>query len=164
MGPQFQEHAEKATPACRPGQAPVSAAAERHDAEPVAALRGQVADGDRHALRDVGLAPIGCPEGHRRRDVEQEPRRERPLGHVDTDVRDARPGRHVPVDAPDVVAGLVRTDLGELGAAAEVVGAVLPGDEAADPAPDGQVERAQEHLGSRARSRTLLRTCSSEER
>ena len=42
----------------------------------------------------------------------------------------------VPVDPADVVARLVRTDLGELEAAAEVAGAVLPGDEAADPAPD----------------------------
>ena len=54
-------------------------------------------------------------------------------GDVDADVRDRRPGGDVPVDPADVVAGLVRADLGELRAAAEVVGAVLAGQEAADP-------------------------------
>ena len=49
------------------------------DPEPVAALRGEVAERDRDALGDVGLAPVGRPERHRRRDVEEEPGRERAL-------------------------------------------------------------------------------------
>ena len=103
------------------------------------------------ALGDVGLAPVGGPEGHRRRDVEHEPRGQGTLGDVDPDVRDRRPGGDVPVDPPDVVARLVGTDLGELGATAEVVRPVLAGHEAADPPPDGHVERAQERLGRGAR-------------
>ena len=66
-----------------------------------------------------------------------------------------RPGGDVPVDPADVVARLVRPDLGELGAAAEVVGPVFAGQQAADPAPDGQVERAEERLGRRAGPGTL---------
>ena len=104
------------------------ATAERHDPEAVAPLGREVADRDRDALGDVGLAPVGGAERHRRRHVEQEPRRQRPLGDVDADVRDRRPGGDVPVDPADVVAGLVGADLGQLGAAAEVVGPVLPGD------------------------------------
>ena len=68
-------------------------AAERDDAEAVAALRGQVADRERHALGHVGLAAVGGAERHRRRAVEHEPRGERPLRDVDADVRDAASGR-----------------------------------------------------------------------
>ena len=53
--------------------------------------RWPIASGD--ALGDVGLAPVGGPERHRRRDVEQEPGRERPLGDVDADVRHGRCAR-----------------------------------------------------------------------
>ena len=76
--------------------------------------------GDRDALGDVRLAAVGGAEGHRRRDVEQQPRGQRALRDVDPDVGCGHPGGRVPVDAPDVVAGLVRPDLGELRAAAEV--------------------------------------------
>ena len=59
-------------------------------------------------------------------------------------------GGDVPVDPPDVVARLVGADLGELRAAAEVAGPVVPGDEAADLARDRQLERAEQRLGRRA--------------
>ena len=74
------------------------ARAERDDAEPVAAPGRDVADRERDALGDVGLAPVGGPEGHRRRGVEHEPRVERALGDVDADVRLARARGDVPVD------------------------------------------------------------------
>jgi hypothetical protein len=57
-------------------------------------------------------------------------------------VRDGGPGRDVPIDPPDVVAGLVRADLGELEATAEVQGAEFPGEQAVDPATHRQVEGA----------------------
>src|SRR5262249_36988308 len=66
-------------------------------------------------------------------------------------------GRRVPVDAPDVVARLVRPDLGELGAAAEVTRPELAGHEPADAPADRQVEGTQQRLrrgpGSRLRRR-----------
>ena len=131
-------------------------ATERHDPEPVAALGGEVADGDRDALGDVGLAPQRGPERHRRRDVEHEPRGERPLRDVDADVRDRGAGRDVPVDPADVVAGLIRTDLRQLEPAAQVVGAELAGDEAVDAPADRQVERAEQRDRGRAGTRRLL--------
>ncbi len=133
-------------------QPPIRPATERDEAEPVATLRGEMTHGDGDAFGDIGLAAVGSAERHRRGDVEQEPRREGALRDEDAHVRDGRPRGHVPVDPADVVAGLVRTDLGELEAAPEVAGAVLPGDEATDPAPDAQVERADQHLGRRTRS------------
>ena len=83
---------------------------------------------------------------------------------MDPDVRDGRPRGDVPVDPADVVARLVRADLGELGAAAQVVGAVLPGDEAPDPAPHRDVEGAEERLGCRPGSRLGLGARSREQR
>ena len=121
----------------------------------VAPLGREVADRQRDALGDVRLAAVGGAEGHRRRDVEQEPRGQGTLGDVDPDVRDRRPGGDVPVDPADVVARLVRPDLGELGATAEVVRPVVAGQQAADPPPDGQVERAEQRLGRRPGPGTL---------
>ena len=88
--------------------------AERGDPEAVAALGREVADREGDALGDVRLAAVGRPERHRRRHVEQQPRRERPLRDVDPDVGHGYPRRDVPVDVADVVARLVRPDLGEL--------------------------------------------------
>ena len=93
--------------------------AERDDAEPVAAARRDVADRDRDALRDVGLAPFGRAELHRRRRVEHEPRHEHALGVLHANVRLAGPRGDVPVDLADVVAEGVRPDLRELAAVAE---------------------------------------------
>ena len=63
------------------------------DAEPVAAPRRGVADRDRDALGDVGLAPVAGAERHRRRRVEHEPGDEHALGELDADVRLARSAR-----------------------------------------------------------------------
>ena len=76
----------------------------RRDAEPVAAAGRDVADRERDALGDVGLAPVGGAEAHRGRHVEHEPGGQRPLGDVDAHVRLLQPGGDVPVDVADVVA------------------------------------------------------------
>jgi Ca2+-transporting ATPase len=74
---------------------PIRSGAERHDPEPVAAAGREPADDERRALRDIGLAPVGRPEVHRRGVVEQEPRGELSLRHVLADVGDLRPGGRV---------------------------------------------------------------------
>ncbi len=122
------------------------ATAKGEHPESVAALGRDVTDRQPDAFGDVGLAPVGGAERHRWRHVQEEPGRQRSLGNVDPDVGHRRPGSDVPVDPPDVVTRLVRPDLGELGAAAQVVGPVLAGDEAPDPSSDGNVERAEERL------------------
>ena len=132
-------------------------AAEGDEAEPVAAPAREVPERERDALGDVGLPPLGRAEGHRGRDVEREPRDEHALGEVDPHVRLARARRHVPLDPAHVVAGHVRPDLGELAAGAEEGGAVVAGEHALDPAPDRQVERAQERLRQRAGARAVGR-------
>ena len=63
-----------------------------------------------HLSRSAG------PEGHRGGDVEHEPRRDRTLGNVHAHVRDPGPGARRRVQPAHVVAGLVRPQLGELGA------------------------------------------------
>ena len=120
------------------------AAAERHHAEPVAAPARDVADGDRHALGDVGLAAVGGAEGHRGRGVEHQPGGQRALAHVHAHVRLAHAGGHVPVDVADVVAREVRPDHRQLGAGADLRRQVLAGHEALDPPQHGEVERAQD--------------------
>ncbi len=93
-----------------------SRAAEGDHAQAVAAPRRDMADGEAHALRHVGLAPQRGAEGHRRRDVEHEPCRHRALADVHAHVRLAHPRGHVPVDVADVVARLVGADQRQLGA------------------------------------------------
>ena len=54
--------------------------------QPVAALGREVADGERDALGDIGLAALRGAERHRRRYVEEQPRGERSLWDMDTDM------------------------------------------------------------------------------
>ena len=131
-------------------QRPVLSAAERDDAEPVAAPRGDVADRDRDTFGHVRLAPVGRPEAHGRGRVEREPGHEHPLREVDPYVRLAGAGGDVPVHLAHVVADHVRPDLRELGALPEQRRAVVTGEEGVDTAADGDVQRAQERLGQRA--------------
>ena len=123
--------------------------AEGEHAEPVAAARGHVADGERHALGDVGLAPLRGAEGHRGRDVEHEPRGHRALADVHAHVRLAHARGHVPVDVADVVARLVGPDRRELGARADLRREVVARHERLDPAQHGEVERAQDRVRDR---------------
>ena len=89
--------------------------AEGGDAERAARAPRDLSGSERDSLGDVGLAAIGRAEQHRRRDVEDQPGRQRAFGDVDADVRLAGAGGHVPVDPAGVVARLVGPDLGELG-------------------------------------------------
>ena len=84
--------AEQAEAALARAQDPRLAAAEGDHAEPVAAPCRDVADGQRDALGDVGLAPVGGAEGHRGRDVEHQPGGQRALADVHAHVRLLHPG------------------------------------------------------------------------
>ena len=121
-----------------------SAAAERQHAEPVAAPGGDVADGQRDALGDVPLAPVGGAERHRRGRVEHQPARQRALADVHAHVRLLQPRGRVPVDVADVVAGEVRPDHRQLGAGADLRREVLAGQQALDPLHHREVERPQD--------------------
>ena len=116
---------------------------ERDRAEPVAAPRRRVADGDGDALRDIRLASLAGAERHRRRRVEDEPRDEDALGELDANVRLAGACGHVPLDPAHVVSGLVRPNLPELAADSGERRAVVAREQAVDPAADRQLERAQ---------------------
>ena len=128
---------------------------ERDRAEPVPAARRCVADRDRDPFGDVRLSPLAGPERHRRRRVEHEPRDEHALGELDPNVRFAGAGRDVPLDPANVVAGLVRTHLPQLAADAGERGAIVPGQQPVDAAPDRQLERTQR----RGRERAWPRLC-----
>ena len=141
---QLGEQRQQPEPALARAQDPRLGAAEGEHAEPVAAAGGDVADGERDALGDVGLAPIGGPEGHRGRDVEDEPRRQRALADVHAHVRLAQARGRVPVDVAHVVAGEVGPDHRQLGALADLRRQVLAGHQRFDPPHHRQVERAQD--------------------
>ena len=132
--------ARRQQPGRRPaeGQQPHAAAAAHRD-------RAQHVD---HALGHVALEPIRGAEGHRRRHVHRQPRREQPLGHLLAHVRDARARGRRRVDLAHVVAGLIGPQLRELGAAADARAAMLAGAHAPDAAHEGEVER----LHQRARA------------
>ena len=103
------------------------------------------------ALGDVGLQPQAGAERHRGADVEHDPRGQRALGHVLADVRDAgaRAGRGV--EPAQVVAGLVRPQLRELGARAEPRRPALAGQRPAGAARDPRSSRADRVVGRAAR-------------
>src|SRR5207247_3407211 len=85
------------------------------DAELVSVPRAEMTDSQRDAFGYVRLAPVGRAEPHGRRDVEHQPGYEHALREVKAHVGLAGPGRDVPVDSTHVVAGNVRTHLGQLG-------------------------------------------------
>ena len=116
-----------------------------------------MAERERDAERDVGLAAVGRAEPHRERAVEHDPGHEDALGELHPDVRLPRAGRHVPVDQPDVVTRHVRAHLGELAAAAEQVRAVIAREEAVDPAADRELEGAEQRLRHRPGAGALRR-------
>jgi hypothetical protein len=103
-----------------------------------------VADGQRHALGDVELAAVGGAERHRRRRVEHQPGRQRPLADMHAHVRLVHARGDVPVDVADVVAGEVRADHRQLGAGPDLRRQVLARHEALDPSQHREVERAQD--------------------
>src|SRR6185312_17424558 len=80
-------------------------------------------------------------------DLEQEPGRERALGHVQPDVRLVHARGRVPVDQAHVVAWLVRTHLRELHRDAQGGSAMVASQQALDAPANRQIERAQRSLG-----------------
>ena len=123
----------------------------------VPAHAGGVAERERDAHRDVGLAAIGRAESHRRRLVEHDPGDEHALGELHPDVRLPRARGHVPVDQADVVARLVRPHLRELAAAPEHVRAVIARQQAVDAPADRELERAEQRLRHRPGTGALRR-------
>ena len=90
------------------------ARAERDDPQPSAATSREMAEDAGHALLHVGLPAVRRAEMHRRRTIDEQPRRHIPLGNVLANVGLARPRADVPVDRPDVIAGQIRADAVEL--------------------------------------------------
>ena len=121
--------------------------AERHESQPVTASRRNVADGDRHALGDVGLTPVGGAEMHRRGRVEHEPRDQHALREMHANVRDVGTRSDVPVDPAHVVVSRnVGTNLSELRSVAEQRRAIVARKQAFHPPPDADVERTQQRI------------------
>ena len=111
---------------------------------------------ERDALGDVGLQPLGGAERHRGRDVEHDPRRHRPLGDVQADVRLAAGARgRRRVDVADIVADDIRPQLGELDPETDAGRAPVAGQRVREAARDRDVKRVDQRL--RNRSRTLPR-------
>ena len=115
---------------------------EGDDTEPVAAAARGVTDGQRDALGDVGLAPLGGTERHRGGEVEHDPGREHAIGDLHPDVRLPGTSGDVPVDPSHVVTGAVETDLVELTPDPREGRAVVTGEQPVDTACDRELERA----------------------
>ena len=116
-----------------------------------------MAERERNAHGDVGLAAIGRAEAHRGRLVEHHPGDEHALGELHPDVRLARARGHVPVDQADVVTRLVGPYLRELAAAPEHVRAVIAREQAVHAPADRELERAEQRLRHRPGTGALRR-------
>ena len=123
--------------------------AEDDDTESIATAGRNVAKGQRHAFGHVGLAPVGRAEGHRGRGVEHQPGDQRPLGQVDSNVRLAGPGGGVPVDQADIVARLIGSHLGQLGARPVAGRELVAGQQASQAPPDRELECPEQRLRRR---------------
>ena len=129
--------------------------ARREHGQPAAVARGGAADDVRDALGDVGLQPVGGAERHRRGEVDDEPGREDPLGHLQAHVRDTGARARRGVELAHVVAELVGAQLRELGAAAHAGRRAIAGEHARPAARERQRHRVDERR--RDRSGTLAR-------
>ncbi len=76
--------------------------------------------------------------------VEEQPGRQLPIRDVLADLRDEAACRRVPVDPPDVIAGLVGPEPVELEADAQAQPAVVAGHAAADPSRQREFEAPDE--------------------
>ena len=148
LGERAAQRPQRAAPAAGREEALVARAAGQQRDAPSAARR-KPPEHDDHALGDVGLQAVGRAEGHRRRDVEDQPRRQRPLGDVQAHVRDARPRAGRRVELANVVAGLVWAQLEELGPRTDPRRAPLAGQDARCPPRHRQVERVDQPRGQR---------------
>jgi hypothetical protein len=154
---QCAAQADEPWPAAARGQQARLGRAEREQRDAPGAADGQPADDERHALGDVRLEPLGGAEGHRRRHVDDEPRRQRALGDVHAHVRDAGARRRRRVDLAHVVADLVGAQLRELGAGADAGRAPVTGQQPGRAAGDDEIERLDQRRGHRARSLPAVR-------
>ncbi len=152
---QGREQSDQPGPALVRRQCQRLSVAERHNAETVSAPRRDVPGRDRDAVSDVDLAPFARAELHRRGRVEHKPCDEHSLGELDADMRFTRSRCHVPFDLAHVVAGDVRTNLGELDTEPVLRRAVVAGEHSFQPPPDLDLERVQKLERQRARSRPL---------
>ena len=101
----------------------------------------------RHEVdEDVPLQPrrLGCPEVDGRAQVEQEPRGDLAVLVVLADVRRVHPGGDVPVDVPDVVAGLVFAEGREVHAVAVEQAPVVALEQAVEAPDDLPVEALED--------------------
>ena len=148
--------------AASPGRAPRggstigSPAPNAIDADAAGAAHREPGEHERDALGDVGLEPRRRAERHRRRDVKGDPRRQRPLGHVQAHVRLAGARGRRGVEVADVVARLVRPQLRQLGAGADTGGAAVAGQAVRDEPHQRDVDRVQQRARDRARSLAAL--------
>ncbi len=148
------EQAEHAVPTTggRPDDRASARTAEGDHAEPIGAAGDEAADDEGGALGHVRLAPVGGAEVHRRGAVDEQPGRQLAVGHVLADLRDAAARGGLPVDAPDVVARLVRPDAVELQAGAKAQPAVVADEASPRASGQGDLQPADEVLGDRART------------
>jgi len=91
---------------------------EQHRTDPVAAPGEELRDRPRDLGEHHVLAAGGRPEPHGRRGVQHQPGGDLALLDVLAHVRLVGAGGDVPVDVPDVVAGLVLAQVGDVGAVA----------------------------------------------
>ena len=127
---------------------PLDPTAVEHRADAVA-VPGQQAGQRRDEVdQDRPLLALGVdrPEVDRRAQVEQEPGGDLAILVVLADVRRVHPGGDVPVDVPDVVAGLVLAQVGEVDAVAVEQAPVVALEQAVQPADDLPVEPLEDAL------------------
>ena len=115
--------------------------------EAVAVAGQQAGERRRELPQHELLRPLDRTEAHRRRPVEEEPRRELAILHVLPDERRVHPGRHVPVDVPDVVTRLVLAQIEEVRPDPAVHGPVAPLQHAVEPADHAPLEAQKQLLG-----------------
>ena len=140
-------HEMVATLAGRDGGAPL--AVGDHGADAVAAPRGQHADAGAGREHHVALLLLRGAEVEAGAAVDDQPALELAIGDGFAEVGDAGAGRDVPVDVPDVVAGLVDPGLTGLGAVARHQAAMVAVQDAVEPAGDVDLESTQHAGGPR---------------
>ncbi len=148
LGHQVADEAQHLHPAARRGDRPVHRAREAHRADAVAAPGEEPRQhrGEVDQLRSLDPPVRRRPEVDRRAEVEQEPGRDLAVLVVLADVRHGGAGRDVPVDAPDVVAGLVLAQRREVQPGAPEQAAVVALEHPVEAADDLPVQALEDAL------------------
>ena len=114
---------------------------------PIAPPDQELGEGGRHLRADLFLGPVGGPEGHRRRAVDEQPGRKLAvLGELPHEHR-VHPGADVPVDVANVIAVLVVAEVKVVGAVAAQGGAVIPLQSPVEPADHVPLEAPEDPVG-----------------